>query len=148
QLVARLVRNEKVAGSNPASSTHLFVPLHQIAHPPRTPSSIQQGQTSSVSARAEMMQVDVCGAHTCVPKPRRDGRQVHAPRQPKRRSGVTQIMQTSSAADLVPGGRPKKASSPQLPAVRTSQETVVRSLPGSRAQNSLMGDIGQRDAPA
>src|SRR5699024_3749702 len=77
QLVARLVRNEKVAGSNPASSTHFSALPTQLALPPSLPPrlGIAQDRHRPPPTPAALPRVRGLGASThvltCVlaPKP-------------------------------------------------------------------------------
>ncbi len=124
QLVARLVRNEKVRGSNPLSSTHRNrAPTRPDANrrteshdchsdstpvrvPPSVPPSVQTSQSSLVSRRSEMVQIEVRRRDRRVPHPRLDRHRIHPASQPQACGRIPQIMDPPARSRRRPIERP------------------------------------------
>ena len=118
QLVARLVRNEKVRGSNPLSSTHSKSGLTRSnaasasrisAHcafrldracrvPPVCPAAVQTVQSGPVGRGAQVMQVEVRGRDRRVPHPGLHRRRIDAASQPQAGGRVPQVVDPPALA--------------------------------------------------
>ena len=146
QLVARLVRNEKVRGSNPLSSTEVSV---RFLLPRRTPGGprarIQQGQTRAIRRRSQKMQIPIRRPDRLMTAPRLHRSRVHTPRQPQTRSRMPQIVNPTALTGPRPVHRSHQGSPPQLPTLSTGEQQLIRALVSRERLHQRQYPISQRN---
>jgi hypothetical protein len=119
QSVARLVRNEKVRGSSPLSSTFFVPPLTRrdarctcdfhacdslapgSGVPPLCAPGRSALQTSPIGRGSEVVQIKVRGRDRSVPHPRLHGCRINSARQPQARGRVSRSWMRRPSAMVV-----------------------------------------------
>ena len=119
-LAWRHLRNEKVRGSSPLSSTHLKMAFDQAKHvehrrirllsfrldprprPPGGPRTIQTSQSGLVSGRSHVMEVQVRSRNRRVPHPRLHRDRIDSASQPQTRRRMPKIMDPPPLTDRRP----------------------------------------------
>ena len=103
------LRNEKVRGSNPLSSTPADPGLtrpyasrvgeSERCHRPGPPvvrplfaRVVQTGQSGPVSRRSQVVQIEICRCHRVGPHPGLHGHRIDAPSEPQARRRMAKIM--------------------------------------------------------
>ena len=133
QLVARLVRNEKVRGSNPLSSTRtdtiIWCPFRLPPLPPHCPRHVEALQTGPTVLCSEEVQVAVRGRDRLVNEPCLDRPGVDATRQPQAGGSAAAVRDpTPAAGRVLPVEGPHDSAPVQRHALIGRAEQVGRTL--------------------